>query len=111
MHFFDTKEQLELKAIHQLPFIERCNCKLFNEVENAFAEQQIEIEKIFSARTNETAASLVNSGLGITLISKPEKQIDGVKFIPIIDADFVREIVLVWKKNNNSVSLKSFVAI
>lgn len=110
-HFLASKEQLELKSINRLPFIERCNCKLFNEVQDAFIERQIEIEKVFSARTNETAASLVNSGLGITLLARTEKQIEGVKFIPISDANFVREIILIWKKDNTSKALEIFLKI
>ncbi|GAB7089718.1 LysR family transcriptional regulator [Marinifilum fragile] len=108
-HFLSNKEQLELKAIHQLPFIERCNCKLFKEVQTTLDERQIKLEKVFSAKTNETAASLVNSDLGITLLARPEKEIEGVKFIPICDADFVREIVLVWRKDNKSKALDFFI--
>ncbi|MDQ2177891.1 LysR family transcriptional regulator [Marinifilum sp. D714] len=108
-HFLANKEQLELKAIHQLPFIERCNCKLFNEVQSTLDERDIKLEKVFSAKTNETAASLVNSDLGITLLARPEKEVEGVKFIPICDADFVREIVLVWRRDNKSKALEFFI--
>lgn len=46
-HFLSNKEQLELKSIHQLPFIERCNCKLFKDVQSALDERQIKLEKVF----------------------------------------------------------------
>lgn len=110
-HFLANKDQVELKAISKLPFIERCNCKMFSEVEKTFANRKIEIDTVFSARTNETAASLVNSGLGITLLSKPEKRIDGIKFIPICDANFERQIILIWKRDNNSTALHNFISI
>lgn len=72
-------------------------CILLYEIHSALDERDIIFEKNFTTKTNETTASLFNSDLGITSLVQPKKK-EGVKFIPISNANFVREIVFDLEK-------------
>ncbi|WP_430817263.1 LysR family transcriptional regulator [Carboxylicivirga sp. RSCT41] len=110
-HPLAIKDKLELKALDKMPFIERCNCALFNEVQEAFTAKEIDVTPVFTAHSNDTVSALVNSGVGISLMSKPNKAIDGVKFISISDASFKRKIIFVWRRDNDSVALSNFLSV
>ncbi len=110
-HPLAEKSQLSLKALDGLPFIERCNCALFNEVEEAFSENGIKTIPVFKANNDDTVTSLISSGIGISLLSKPSKPIEGIRFIPLSDADFKRQLIFVWKKSHNSKALQNFLSV
>ena len=110
-HPLALKNQLNLKALNGLPFIERCNCSLFNEVEEAFTENDIKTIPVFKANNDDTVTSLISSGIGISLLAKPSKPVEGIKFIPLNDADFKRQIIFVWKKDRISKALQNFLSV
>ncbi len=110
-HPLALKNQLNLKSLNGLPFIERCNCPLFNEVEEAFTENDIKTIPVFKANNDDTVTSLISSGIGISLLAKPSKPVEGIKFIPLNDADFKRQIIFVWKKDRISKALQNFLSV
>ncbi len=63
------------------------------------------------SNNNDTVTALVNSGVGVSLLSKPVKSVEGIKFIPIADAEFIRKICFVWKKENLSKALSNFLSV
>jgi DNA-binding transcriptional LysR family regulator len=110
-HHLAGKEKLELSALHEMPFIERCNCPLFEDVHEAFSKRSIQTSSVFTAHSNDTVTALINSGIGVSLLSKPVQLVDGIKFIPIADAEFIRKISLVWRKDNDSKALANFLSV
>ncbi len=110
-HPLAAKDRLEINALDGAPFIKRCNCVLFNEVEERFNQNGIEITPVFKAHNDDTVTSLISSGIGISLLSKPLKAIEGIKFIPLTDANFTRQIIFVWKREEGSQALSSYLSV
>ncbi len=110
-HPLAGKDKLELSALHKMPFIERCNCPMFDDVYSAFNQRDIKTTSVFTANNNDTVTALVNSGVGMSLLSKPVNSVEGIKFIPISDAEFIRKISFVWKKESLSKALSNFLSV
>ncbi|GJM60630.1 LysR family transcriptional regulator [Persicobacter diffluens] len=101
---------LPLEALEGMPFIERTNCPLFEEVTAQMKAKKIKVNPVFQAQNNDTVTSLVSAGVGVSLAAQTNNMISGIKFIPLSDALFVRELIFVWKKSNKSRALKSFIS-
>ncbi|WP_291724821.1 LysR family transcriptional regulator [Bernardetia sp.] len=110
-HSLAQKKEIDLSAIHQLPFIQRNNCNLYDEIQEVFSQKNIAPNIIFSANGDEVAKSLVASGLGITMLPKPKKELEGICCVSIKDVDFKRKIVLAWKKENVQNALKNLLSV
>ncbi|WP_338763973.1 LysR family transcriptional regulator [Bernardetia sp. ABR2-2B] len=110
-HILAQKNKLELSVLHQLPFIKRYNCNLYDEIQEVLKVKNIEPDVIFSANGDDVAKSLVASGLGVSLLPQPKQEIEGIKFIPISDGDFRRKIVFVWKKDTVPSALEKLLSV
>jgi len=110
-HELRNKSKVKLSDLDGLPFIKHGNCVLTHDVEKAFKEKGVNLNNVFSAQHSDMLASLVSSNLGISLMAKPEVYSNAITFIPIADAEFKRDIVIVWKANNNSQALQCFLGV
>ena len=110
-HVLAKRDSVPLRALHEEHFIERSHCALYNEVYEEFNKEQIQPKKVFSAHNNETVAALVSSGIGITLMPKPTFLLPEVKFVKISDTEFIRKIILVYKKGYKNKALSGFLKI
>ncbi|WP_375561091.1 LysR family transcriptional regulator [Bernardetia sp. OM2101] len=110
-HILAQKNKLELSSLHQLPFIKRSNCNLYDDIQEAFTAKNIEPTIVFSANGDDVARSLVASGLGVSLFPNPKQEIEGIKFIPISDGNFRRKIVFVWKKDSIQNALGKLLSV
>jgi len=110
-HPLAGKEKLELSALHELSFIERSNCPMFDEVHMELEKRAIKTSSVFTAHSNDTVTALINSGLGVSLLSKPLQFVEGVKFIPTTDVVFIRKINFVWRKDNQLKALSNFLSV
>lgn len=110
-HSLAKKEVINLSALHEEHFIERSHCALYDEVYEKLNKGAIKPKKVFSAHNNETVAALVSSGIGITLMPKPIFLLPEVKFLNLSDVEFIRKIVLVYKKGHKSKALNEFLKI
>lgn len=110
-HLLAKKDSVPLSALHEEHFIERSHCALYNEVYAELNKGKIQPKKVFSAHNNETVSALVSSGIGITLMPKPTFLLPEVKFIKISDFEFIRNIILVYKKDYDNTALNKFLEI
>ena len=110
-HPLASKKQVSIKALDGQPFIDRCPCKITEEIERAFEEKNVKIDPVFVARNDDTVFSLIASGIGLSLLNKASDDRKGVSYIQLSDVEFRREIVFIWRKGNQSVSLKNFLNI
>jgi len=110
-HPLAKKGTTTLSSLHEEPFIERSHCALYDKVYEELNQAAIKPQKVFSAQNNETVAALVSSGIGITLMPKPIFLLPEVKFIKLSDVEFIRKIILVYKKGYKNTALKEFLSI
>ncbi|WP_298540580.1 LysR family transcriptional regulator [uncultured Aquimarina sp.] len=110
-HHLAIKDSLELTCLHKERFVERSHCALYQDVFLRFNELSIEPNKVFTAHNNETVAALVSSGMGITLMPKPIFSLPEIKFIPLKNDEFVRDILLVWNRNSTNTVLRDFITM
>lgn len=110
-HPLATKEKVDLKAVNELPFIKHDNCVLSTTVYQTFSERNIKTKPVFSAQQSDVVLELVASGMGVSLMAKPQKNNEKVCFIPLADVSFKRNIVLAWNKNNDTKILSDFLSI
>lgn len=110
-HVLAAKSQIKLAELHDLPFIAHDNCILNKEVNQAFEEQHITVRKVFNAQHSDMLASLVAADLGFALLAKSNKHTPNTLFIPLADANFERDIYLVWLKDDISKPLKHFLSV
>ncbi len=65
----------------------------------------------FLVHSNDTVTALINSGLGVSLLSKPLPFVEGIKFIPTTDVVFIRKNNFVWRKDNQLKALSIFLSV
>lgn len=110
-HPLAAKEQIDLSEINNLPFIKHNNCVLSTTVYQTLSDRNIKTIPVFSAQHSEVLLGLVASGIGVSLMAKPNNPSENVKFIPLADADFKRNIMLAWNKNNTTKVLSDFLYV
>lgn len=110
-HYLANKDKVELNELDKLSFIEHKNCALLNDVHRTLGEQNIAMNIVFSAQHSDMLMNLVSSGMGVALMAKPKEHSDDLKFIPIVNSDFKREIKIVWKSGNTSEMLDRFIEL
>ena len=105
------KDVIKLQDLSDLPFIERSQCLLQNEVYSELSKREIVFKKSLTAHNNETVLALVSANIGFALMPKPFFEIPEIKFIPISDALFYREIAFFWKSNYRKTELRKFISL
>ena len=110
-HPLARKEAVELNCLEGESFISRSHCTLYREVYEQLDKMNVQPKHVFTAHNNETAATLVSSGMGLTLMPKSTFSLPTVRFIPVSDAKFIRHIILVWKKEAENRTLKTFLRV
>jgi len=110
-HSFAKKRTIKLQDFNSLPFIERSQCLLQNEVFNELSKREITLKKSFTAHNNETVLSLVSSNMGFALMPKPFFEVSEVKFIPIDNVNFLRKISLFWKNDYRKKEINKFLSL
>ncbi|EAY27380.1 LysR family transcriptional regulator [Microscilla marina] len=110
-HELASKQSIYLKQLDGLPFITRTACTLYNDVYTKLANEHIKINPVFATENDEVVKGLVTSGVGCTLMSKPNKVEDNLVFIPIRDAEFISNIVIYWHKDNQKKNLDCFLRL
>jgi DNA-binding transcriptional LysR family regulator len=108
-HALAHKQCISLKQLNGLSFIARAACALYDDVFARFEEENINVDIVFATENDEVVKGLIASGVGCSLMSKPNKTWDNIVFIPIQDAEFVSNIVIYWHKKNKMKSLKYFL--
>ena len=110
-HELRNKSKIKLADLDNLPYIKHGNCVLTYEVEETFKANGIQLNQVFSAQHSDMLTSLVSSDLGISLMAKPTVPNDSVAFIPLADAEFKSNIMMVWKNTNDSQALQCFLGV
>ncbi|MEO1009939.1 MAG: LysR family transcriptional regulator [Bacteroidota bacterium] len=110
-HELRDKTQLKLADLDGLPFIEHGNCVLNEEVNAAFKDRGLYMNKVFHAHHNDMLTALVSANLGVSMMARPKTPPDLVCFIPIADAEFKRDIMMVWNRKNHSQALQCFLSV
>jgi len=110
-HPTTKKDVLKLSDLESLPFIERSQCQLQNEVYGELAKRKIKFKKSFTAHNNETVLALVSANMGFALMPKPFFEIPDIKFISLDDAFFYKKISLFWKNNYRKRELNNFISL
>ena len=110
-HPLAKKDKIEMEALNHLPYIEHKNCALLYDVQESLSAKNITLNAVFSAQHNDVLMSLVASGMGVALMAKPKVYSDELKFIPVVDSNFKRDIVLVWKSANQNKMLEKFLEV
>ncbi|MEH7237373.1 LysR family transcriptional regulator [Bacillus sp. JJ1562] len=111
-HRMNTLKRVPVKSIHNEPFImPKAGCDVL--VKRLIRENNVHLNVIFEKEDNNTIISMVQEGLGITII--PEivlpKNIPNTKVIPI-ETDLYREIGIAIKSIKlASPSVKKFIEI
>ncbi len=110
-HSITKKSVVKLQDLGQLPFIERSQCLLQNEVYRELSKRKVILKKSFTAHNNETVLALVSANMGFALMPKPFFEIPEIKFISIHDAFFYKKISLFWKNNYRKIELSKFISL
>lgn len=108
-HPLAHKRKVTLDVLHNLPFIERKHCTLFEDVYAALRQEKITPQVVFSSNNDEAVRGLVVSGVGTTLMSKPLQPNSDIVYIPLEGVSFTARIVLVWKKGQQFSALERFI--
>lgn len=110
-HSLAQRESVHLHEIANIPFIERSQCMLHDEVFEELSRRNITFKKSFTAHNNETVLALVASKIGFTLMPKPIFLVPEIKFIPINDTHFSKNIVVIWKNDYRKKELSKFITL
>lgn len=110
-HPFAQKDKINMQELDGQDFIERTNCSLYKEVEGCLEAGNISPHVVFQAKGDDMAKALVASGIGISLVPQIEKGYQNIKFVPIADQQFNREIFLIWNKGASPKSLQNFLSV
>lgn len=108
-HPLAHKRKVTLDVLHNLPFIERKHCTLFEDVYAALRQEQITPNMVFSSNNDEAVRGLIASGVGSSLMSKPLQPTTEIVYVPLEDVCFSAHIILVWKKGQGFSALERFI--
>ncbi len=110
-HALAKRSKISVRELAGLPFIQRSSCTLYDEVYSRLETEGIAIEPVFASDNDEVVKGLVSSGVGVALMSKPQREDGQLVHIPFQDAEFVSNIVVCWNKENQKRGLESFLRL
>jgi len=106
-HPFAKKEQISLTELDAQPFIGRNQCEIWGQAPKIFKAEGIDPRVIYLADREEWAISMVQSGLGITIMPV-WKGLSDIVYVPIAGLNLSRTVGIKWRMNQNSELIKQF---
>lgn len=106
-HPFTRKDQVALNELGDQPFIGRSQCEIWGKAPKLFRSEGVDPQVIYLADREEWAISMVQSGLGITIMPVWQGLTD-IVYIPIAGLNLSRTVGLKWRMNQNSELIKQF---
>ncbi|AFY38590.1 transcriptional regulator, LysR family [[Leptolyngbya] sp. PCC 7376] len=99
-HSFAERETVCLAELDGHAYINRINCELWQMHPKLFATAGIEPKFIYSSNNEEWAISLIQAGMGVSIMPM-WKRIKNIVYVPISDLDLNRTIGLQWRGKTN----------
>ena len=90
-HSLSRREGIDLRELHQMPFIERLNCESWDKIHEYFYKQNTEPRSVFKAESDDVILSMVNANLGVSIMPMRETNLD-IRFLKISDLSIKRLI-------------------
>lgn len=106
-HPFARKEEISLTELENQPFIGRSQCEIWGKAPKLFAAEGVDPQVIYLADREEWAITMVQAGLGITIMPVWAGLSD-IVYIPITGYNLSRTVGLKWRANQNSEIINKF---
>ncbi len=106
-HPFTSKDEITLTELENQPFIGRTQCEIWGQAPKIFKAEGIDPQVIYLADREEWAISMVQFGLGITIMPV-WKGLSNIVYIPIAGLNLSRTVGLKWRTSQNSELIKQF---
>ena len=106
-HPFASKDQVSLAELDDQPFIGRNRCKIWGKAPQLFEAEGIEPRVVYLADREEWAISMIQSGLGITIMPV-WKDLSDIVYVPIAEMNLSRIVGMKWRVSQNSDIVKQF---
>ncbi|MBP0002078.1 MAG: LysR family transcriptional regulator [Cyanobacteria bacterium SID2] len=100
-HRFAKQRRVNLKDLDGQPYIERIHCEFWRECPQMFENIGIRPHVIYSADREEWVISLIQTGLGVSIMPV-WKDLLNITYIPVAKLALERTIGLTWRKNKDS---------
>ena len=93
-HEFSQKDSIPLNDITKQHYVDRLHCEFREEVNESFAEQNLELEVVFRSEREDWIQSFVRDGVGVTCLPKYSLLRPELDHRPIIDPPLSRKVEL-----------------
>ncbi|MEL7085676.1 MAG: LysR family transcriptional regulator [Cyanobacteria bacterium P01_A01_bin.3] len=98
----------DLAELDDVPFIERIKCEILRpRAPQMFGALGIQPRAVYRADNEEWVISLVQSGMGITIMPQ-WRDLTGVTYLPIIDTKLSRSVGLQWRTSQRAEHIVQF---
>lgn len=101
-HYLCSKESLCFSDLDGLPYIDRVQCEIREELQNLFLDRKILPKVIYTTDYDELSNSLVMLDKGVAIMPVNEDQKLGILNLPFIDIDLSRAICLISNHSNSN---------
>ena len=108
-HPFANRRTVALTDLDGQHYIERVNCEFWREYPQIYEAAGVEPQVVYSADHEEWAVSLIQAGLGISIM--PEwNNLEGIAYVQIAELDLRRTVGLKWRGQSNLTLIEQFRA-
>ncbi len=106
-HPLAQKKSLSFSDLDGLPYIERVQCEIRDDLQSLFAAKKVMPKVVCRTVHDQLSHNLVLEGKGIAIMPVREKK-SNILHLPFSDVDLTRQVFLISKSNNNSEAINLF---
>lgn len=106
-HPFAQRPTVPLMDLNGQPYIERLHCEFWRSGPHLFESAGVEPHIVYSANSEEWVISLIQAGLGMSLMPK-WRQLSNLIYVPIDNLSIARTIGLKWRNHHASEAVEWF---
>ena len=100
-HHLARKESLSFRDLDGLPYIERAQCEIKDDLQSLFAAKKVLPKIVCRTVHDQLSNNLVTLGKGVAIMPVRE-EIFGILYLPFSDINLTRQVCLLSKSDNNS---------
>jgi len=108
-HALAQRSSIPIITLDGQPYIERTHCEIWRAYPHLFESVGVKPETVYWANNEEWVISLVQVGLGVSLMPVWQ-EIGDIVFLPISDLNITRVVGLIWRAQQESEVVEYFRA-
>lgn len=97
-HHFNRLEQIDLKTLQSVPYLDRLNCELREKLKSVCQDQGIDLYAAYRSNNEEWILNMVRAGIGIALMPEFTLPLDdnNVKYRYLTEPEISRKIYAIY---------------